>query len=299
MACLYCNCSMELLHRTAALLAQQLCSQRPRHSCSQVIHRHGKKTDVCRAVFCSLMLCCNTTRVLGPEVLLLLITTSYCATIMCRTRFVPPGAREGTNTKGRVDSGELGGCGRFSNKDSAACKYNVDVKLGSTQYTPQSCASNWLYNATYTNATRDLICYPGSSFLYTHANDCQDMPSDMRLSNSVPGGSDKCDLVVGGGGTGGTFVPGAKNGTFVAADDFWAAVVSYEHDPCGWPFMECVADCSLPSDISTKGWTVSAVNQSVMDPNLGLPVGCTDPGSPCSTQKVMKDPKVANLIGAM
>jgi hypothetical protein len=137
--------------------------------------------------------------------------------------------------------------------------------------------------------TRWPVCYQGSNFLYTQSNSCSNMGSDMRLSGGVPGGpaQEKCSSLL--------LNAGDK---LVKADDFWTAVASPEHDPCGWPFMECVADCSLPSNPAAKSWTVAA-NGSVMDPALQLPVGCTDSGTDCSTQQVMKDPRVANQIAAM
>jgi len=217
---------------------------------------------------------------------------------LCRTRFVPPGARQGPNTRGRSTDGGLEGCNlpsTSSNTTREACSYNAKVTLGSTQYVPDSCAAEWLYKTSLTgvNTTRAPVCYPGSSFMYAHSNDCEAMSSDMRLSDLTPGGAgmDKCATPIGAAASG-------VSDKLVKADDLWSASVSYEHDPCGWAFVECVADCSLPSNPASKAWTVAA-NGSVMDSSKGLPVGCTNSGLPCDAQNVMKDPKVANKIAAM
>lgn len=172
-----------------------------------------------------------------------------------------------------------------ANQAEQACTYNAEVQLGTTQYTAGTCAADWLYKTQQsgTNTTRGPICYPGSSFMYTYVNNCTDISSDLRLTNFTGTSMDKCTTQAG--------LPGQL---LVEADDLWSAMVSHQHDPCGWPFLECVADCSLPSDVTSKGWTVNA-NGTVMDGSKSRPVGCGD--NQCD--KLMQDPKDANLIGAM
>jgi hypothetical protein len=170
-------------------------------------------------------------------------------------------------------------------KETAACSYNANVTLGSKTISVDSCSAEWLYetNRTGVNVTRAPNCYPGSNFMYTHVNDCDYMSSDMRLTNPLGTPAfDKCALE-----------PTTNNDKLVKADDLWSAVVSYQHDPCGWPFVECVPDCSLPSDPTSKSWKVAA-NGTVLDASNAV-VGCTT--ADCS--KVMQDPRDANLIGAM
>lgn len=208
-----------------------------------------------------------------------------------RTRFIPPGGRQGPLARGT--DGSVDPCEALADTSAAAaeaCRYNARVKLASKEYTPDSCSAEWLYDTslTGTSTARGPICYPGTTFLYSGINECEFMSSDMRLSAAIAGGppSDKCAAPA-----------WQDGGQAVRADDFWSAVVSHEHDPCGWPFSECVADCSLPSDISTKaGWSVAA-NGTVLDASKSRPVGCTDQG--CAAADMMQDPRIANQIAAM
>jgi hypothetical protein len=174
--------------------------------------------------------------------------------------------------------------------NAEACGYYANVKLVSTQYTPNSCAADWLYttsNMTRANFTRAPICYPGSSFLYTHVNECQQMSNDLRLTD-LPGGPgvEKC------------VTQDADGDKVVKADDLWSAIVSYEHDPCGWPFLECVADCSLPSNIASKGWTEDPVTNNVRNASNHV-VGCFNSPTCSGSDRPMKHPRIANQIGAM
>jgi hypothetical protein len=197
----------------------------------------------------------------------------------------------GPNSIGVSPDASSTGCGPNALSGSSdtqnACSYNGPVKLGSSTYTPHSCAAAW-YSAvaqgTGGSAVLGPACYPGTSFLYAHANGCSRYSPDMRLSTYPNGpGVHKCSkLQVG--------------SRYAQADDLWGAMSSTEHDPCGWPFLECIADCSLPSNPAAKGWSVNGAGE-VWDPVQSKVVGCTD--TPCVEAKKMRDPRSANRIAAM
>jgi hypothetical protein len=147
--------------------------------------------------------------------------------------------------------------------------------------------------------------YIGTTFMYLHGNKCHRMAGDLRLSmllspyaaldtwrSSQGPEADKCSSRLG-------------TGQYVEVEDLWSFMASEEHDPCGWPFIECVSDCSLPSDPTAKGWSVNDNDGYVYDAG-GLPVGCVsgdaaaclDPAAP-ENAKIMKRPQVANKIGAL
>lgn len=221
----------------------------------------------------------------------MLVVSSFC-----RTHFTPPGGRQGPLGRSAVVDGSRDVCdapatyaeaGITPSKES--CGYNAKVKLASKQFTSDSCAADWLAATSLMgeNTMRAPVCYPGSSFLYTHVNKCAGMSNDMRLTDLAGGpGADKCMTTL-----------GANNGRLVAADDLWSAIVSYEHDPCGWPFVECVADCSLPSDIAGKGWTEDAQGQ-VKD-SSAIVGKCSNAACDGAQDTPMLHPRVANQIGAM
>lgn len=223
---------------------------------------------------------------------------SVAALFVSRTRFAPPGGRQGPYGRSAFYDGSRDVCDAASTyaavgitSSKEACGYHASVKLSSTQYTSDSCAADWLYKTSLTgvNTTQAPICYPGSSFLYTHVNECDNVSNDMRLTD-LPGGpgTDKCVT---------QSISGDKT---VKADDLWSAVVSYEHDPCGWPFVECVADCSLPSNIANKIWTAVAGTNRLKDGSDRF-VGCINSPTDCSDpqDRPMLHPRVANQIAAM
>lgn len=224
------------------------------------------------------------------------VRACFTCVVTCRTRFVPPGARQGPNTIGWSADGS-GGCDTgktWSAATTEACQYNAYVKFSSSKkYAPHSCAAEWLQKTALSgaNTTVGPTCYPGTSFLYTYINQCSAWSRDMRLSDRSPGGPgfDKCSN---------------RLGRYAVADDLWSAMASYQHEPCGWPFVECVADCSLPSALKT-GWQVDSgtvIDTNTVDNQVNRPVGCTtgqvadcDPNA----QPFMKDPKTTNKIHAM
>lgn len=122
--------------------------------------------------------------------------------------------------------------------------------------------------------------------MYQYGNDCGRMSSDLRFSMRKPGGAnaDKCRSRVG--------------GQYVEVDDLWSFMASDGHDPCGWPFVECLPTCSLPSNPAVRGWAVKSDGYVYQSSSSTLKIGCVD--GACSAPSLpMKDPKVANKIGAM
>lgn len=248
----------------------------------------------------------------------------------CRQRFVPVGARQGPNTRGRafpvpsdatsyqhcnadvaLSEGSPGSNWQWWSSDGSGvniepytlCTYNtyMDPLYGVSELGFMT--DGWMYNTD--NSPRQAGSpFRGTTWLYTHANDCHRMSRDMRLSMfRTPQGltpettneywpeADKCTSRVG-------------TGPYVAVDDLWGFMASEEHDPCGWPFVECVADCSLPSLPSTRGWAVNATDGLVYDGPV--PVGCLNPatctdavGHASEYAQLMRDPRTANHIGAM
>lgn len=196
-----------------------------------------------------------------------------------RTRFVPPGALLGPNTIGVTPDGAASGCGSPSSwSDSAtlqACQVNGYVTLGNKRYAPHACAAQWLEAVRNgSNTTVAPLCYPGSSFLYIQRSGCRQFSRDVRLSAYTSGGpgSEKCSKRI--------------FDRYAQADDLWSAVASNEHDPCGWPFLQCTEDCSLPSDPTRKGWYVAGD-------------GTVRNGSNAACSMDMHDPRSANRVTAM
>lgn len=212
----------------------------------------------------------------------------------CRIRFVPPGARQGINTRGTgVNQGCGGNLEQWVNDNKQEmienCHYNTGVTLGGVTVADRdSCMEKFLATANV-NGTRAPVCWSGTTWMYQHANKCDRMSSDYRYSMRKPGGTaaDKCRSRVG--------------GQYVAVDDLWSFMASERHDPCGWPFLECVPDCSLPSNPSLKNWhakTDGYVYTTDNKPVGCLNAACTHPTQP-SYNTSLRDPKIANKIGAM
>eukprot|EP00879_Flechtneria_rotunda_P001495 GHRR01001651.1.p1 GENE.GHRR01001651.1~~GHRR01001651.1.p1 ORF type:complete len:2452 (+),score=566.03 GHRR01001651.1:3588-10943(+) len=212
-----------------------------------------------------------------------------------RMRFVPPGARQGPNTRGVGPDEPHQGCnGKLStwitdntNKTLDSCEYNAGVWLD-RKYTANTCMNSYLAAAEADTGSIDASCFAGTSWMYTYGNQCDKISDDMRLSQRMPGGAeaDKCASRVG--------------GQYVKVDDLWTFMASEDHDPCGWPFIECQDKCSLPSNLASKGW---AVHSGYVYDSTNTPVGCLNNGT-CLTDsaqqvKVMRDPKVANQIAAI
>lgn len=88
---------------------------------------------------------------------------------------------------------------------------------------------------------------------------------------------------------------------YVEVDDLWGFMASEQHDPCGWPFQECIADCSLPSNPASRGWSVNSSNNAVYDRENGMVrcMGSLCPSGPSADASVMKDPSLANQVAAM
>eukprot|EP00775_Hariotina_reticulata_P003979 gene3979-4232_t len=148
--------------------------------------------------------------------------------------------------------------------------------------------------------------YTGTTFMYIHGNKCHRMSGDIRLSMLLSPNAplptwrsdqgpeaDKCSSRLG-------------TGQYVEVEDLWSFMASDSHDPCGWPFIECVPECSLPSDPTAKGWRADDNDGYVYDDGAGLPVGCVsgdaaaclNPADPANA-KIMKRPQLANKIGAI
>lgn len=165
-------------------------------------------------------------------------------------------------------------------KDS--CLYNAGVAAGGQVYHGDSCMSAYL-STNGTDGSYVNSCYSGTSWLYAYGNQCDRMSGDMRLSLRAGAEQDKCASRV------------FKK--YVEKEDLWSLMYSEQHDPCGWPFVECVADCSLPSNPAAKGWTENTTNNMVYDgTNV---VGCTNPPCDLASTRLMRRPSVANQIAAM
>ncbi|KAF8061903.1 EGF1 [Scenedesmus sp. PABB004] len=200
------------------------------------------------------------------------------------TRFVPPGARQGLSTRG--DGGNVGCGGALGAWDGAKadnCEYNVGVTVGGQRFPVDACSDAFLASDPGSGA-RVTPCWSGSAWLYAYANACDRAGAEGRLTPRAGADADKCAARVG--------------GQYAAADDLWSAMASPRHDPCGWPFVECVADCSLPSDPARRGWSVNATDGLVRDGG-GDVVGCVNATTCASDPRRMRDPSAANRIAAI
>jgi hypothetical protein len=169
------------------------------------------------------------------------------------------------------------------------CMYNVDVRFGngSESYMRHTCMDVFLSSDASRNSS-STPCFSGTTWLYTYANRCEKMSKDLRLSPRAGAEEDKCASRI--------------VQQYVEVDDLWGFMASDQHDPCGWPFVECVPDCSLPSNPASRGWWVNPTDNAVYDRENGNLVRCVGdkcPSGPVPDSNVMKDPRIANQIAAM
>lgn len=219
-----------------------------------------------------------------------------------RIRFIPYGSRQGLNTRGAgLNQGCNGNLGQWADDNQTInnCLYNRGVSLGGVTYDQDSCMKERDdFLASNDSISKPApVCWTNTAWMYLYANKCDRYSNDLRLSQrdvsrnnalaqcgtltecSGAHPADKCASRVG--------------GQYVSVDDVWSFVESDNHDPCSWPFVECVAGCSLPSDPTVKSWTTNSTDGIVYSGTQK--VGCI--GSNCTY--AMKDPKVANKIAAM
>jgi len=267
-----------------------------RHVPVQVIH-NVQMTHYLTACHNRQVVCTRTAlRDLSSSSIPSLDLVSACMLPPFRTRFVPPGARQGPNTRGVIGTSSDGCSGDLSTwitEPNAtvrtalldSCLYNAGVIAPGVQPVHVDACFNQFLASNATTGARAATCYSGTTWLYTHANRCERMSEDMRLTRRVGADTDKCGARVA--------------GQYVEVDDFWGAMASNNHDPCGWPFVECVADCSLPSNPASKGWYVNATS-GLVHTSANEVVGCSDMTN-CSTANPhrMRDPRIANQIAAM
>jgi hypothetical protein len=164
--------------------------------------------------------------------------------------------------------------------------YNAGVHLGDgfSSYTRHACMHSFLTSSGTTD-NYTAPCFSGTNWLYSYANKCDSMSSDMRLSLRTGAEEDKCSSLV------------AQQ--YVEVDDLWGFMASERHDPCGWPFVECVSDCSLPSNPASRSWWINPADDMVYDSVNGNLIRCMGSNCPAGDAGSMKNPRSANQIAAM